>query len=615
MPPAYQPDNKERIREAIDIVDLVGSYAELRRQGRMFVAHCPWHDDTRPSLQVNPDRQSWKCWVCDIGGDIFSFVMQREGIDFREALEMLADRAGISLEQHQQVSPGSAQDKKTLFAAMSWAAEQMHLCLCDDAGSAAARRYLDERGINATSRQRFQIGFSANNWQWLVDRARAKFSTEVLQAVGLVGTSAKSGQLYDRFKGRIIFPIHDTQGRTVALGGRILPDLADDRSAKYINSPETRLFSKSDQLYALDIVGDSIRKSRHAIVVEGYTDVVMLNQFGVPNVVAVLGTALGRRHIRLLRRYADRITLVLDGDEAGQRRTSEILQLFIAEQVDLRVLTLPDGKDPCDYVQAFGVDSFSQLADSAVDALEHKVRTATNGLNPSTDTHRASQAMEEILTSLAGAPRLRSDTTTDTRLREQQILTRLAREFRVPESEVRGRLTALRRTARRAPSGPPTAEHESKFGDSLTAWERELFEVLLLQPEAVPLAAKAIPVEHFQPGAAQVLYSTFCRMAAAGLQPDFQRVLAEMEEAKWKNLLVDLDEQAHAKVDSASEDLETRLKGLIEHYQQQKENQQQQNVVAALDQRQLDDQQELEMLEQLLQQKRNRLGTSAPTDG
>ena len=121
MPPAYQPDNKERIREAIDIVDLVGSYAELRRQGRNFVAHCPWHDDTRPSLQVNPDRQSWKCWVCDIGGDIFSFVMQREGIDFREALEMLADRAGISLEQHQQVSPGSAQDKKTLFAAMTWA--------------------------------------------------------------------------------------------------------------------------------------------------------------------------------------------------------------------------------------------------------------------------------------------------------------------------------------------------------------------------------------------------------------------------------------------------------------------------------------------------------------
>ena len=351
--PPLDQDIKEQIRQATDIVDLVGGYLPLRRQGRIYVGICPWHDDSRPSLQVNPERQSWKCWVCDVGGDVFNFVMQHERIGFREALEMLADRAGIQLRpaSRPETPPGSPHDKKTLYSAMQWAAQQFHQCLLLAPEAEAARRYVEERGLTPESVQRFGLGFSPEGWQWLLDRARAKgFSVQVLEAVGLCAKSPNSGRYYDRFRGRLMFPIRDVQGRTIAFGGRILPGASGDNPAKYINSPETKLFSKSDNLYALDLARERVTKLREIVVVEGYTDVMMAHQVGVDHVVAVLGTALGPRHIQVLRRFAHRVILVLEGDEAGQRRTNEILELFVAAQIDLRILTLPEEFDPCEFL-------------------------------------------------------------------------------------------------------------------------------------------------------------------------------------------------------------------------------------------------------------------------
>ena len=454
-------DDKERVRQAIDIVDLVGSYLQLRREGRGYKAICPWHDDTRPSLQVNPERQSFKCWVCDIGGDIFSFVMKMENIDFPEALAMLADRAGITLTPRKSFHEGegrgtsgegpevgSADDKRTLYQAAAWAEQQFEQCLLNSPDAESARRYLDGRGVSDESIRRYHLGFSPDRWDWLIKQAlRSGFSPAVLERVGLL-IRRDGGGHYDRFRGRVIFSIRDVQGRPVAIGGRVLPENAKENPAKYINSPETPLFSKSNMLYGLDLARDAITKSRTAVVMEGYTDCVIARQFGFENVLAVLGTALGERHIRLLRRFADRIVLVLDGDEAGQKRTGEVLSLFVAEQVDLRIVTLPDDLDPCDFLLERGADAFRELLDSPVDALEHAFRMATRGLDIATMPHQAQVALDGLLQTIAKAPRLREGTTSETRIRQWAMMARLARMFGIDEAVLRGRLTELREKQR-----------------------------------------------------------------------------------------------------------------------------------------------------------------------
>lgn len=445
---------KEQVRQATNIVDLVGGYLELRRQGAAYLARCPFHDDQKPSLNVNPVKQYWRCFVCDIGGDVFDFVMRKERVTFPEALRILADRVNIPLvPMGPKAKPGSVEDKQTLFQAMAWAEKQFIECLRSSDG-VEARRYLADRGIDEDSVRRFQIGYSPSSWQWLLDRARnTAFSPSILEACGVVGRSQQSDKYYDRFRGRVIFPIHDSVGRPIAFGGRVMPGPGNENTAKYVNSPETRLFTKSDTLYALDVAKDAIGKQRSIIVVEGYTDVVLAHQCGVGNVVAVLGTAINARHLALMRRFADTIYLVLDGDKAGQRRTNEVLELFVAHQVDLRIATLPEGLDPADFFLRYSADQFRQRLSEAVDALEHRFRASTRGVNKTFDTHQSNRALEEILTTVARGRLGQSGTgggggpVRDT-LREQQMLTRVAREFDVDQESLRFRVQELVRQLR-----------------------------------------------------------------------------------------------------------------------------------------------------------------------
>lgn len=628
-------DDKERVRQAIDIVDLVGSYLQLRREGRGYKAICPWHDDTRPSLQVNPERQSFKCWVCDIGGDIFSFVMKMENIDFPEALAMLADRAGITLSPRggyhgagdaggatgassRGAPAGSPDDKRTLYQAAAWAEKQFEECLLKSPEAELARRYLDNRGISDESIHRYHLGFSPDRWDWLIKQSlKSGFSPQVLERVGLL-VRRDGGGHYDRFKGRVIFSIRDVQGRPVAIGGRVLPENAEANPAKYINSPETPLFSKSAMLYGLDLARDAITKSRTAVVMEGYTDCIVARQFGFENVLAVLGTALGERHIRLLRRFADRIVLVLDGDEAGQKRTGEVLSLFVAEQVDLRIVTLPDDLDPCDFLLERGADEFRKLLDSPVDALEHAFNIATRGLDIARSPHQAQVALDGLLQTIAKAPRLRENSTSETRVRQWGMMARLARMFGIDEAVLRGRLTELRQKQRS--SGKP-AESDSpapKGADApisasaLHPWDRELLEILLLAPEAVPAVVEVIRPEQLGGEASRRIYFACCRLAAAGVTPDFQRLLLEFDDPQYKNLLVELDEQGQAK---RSLDADARLRELLEAFRQRDEDRAARDQTRAVEEKRLAAEEELAVLQQMIEQKRNRQGISAPTDG
>ena len=598
-------DVKEQVRNAVDIVDLVGGYLELRRQGRIYVATCPWHDDTRPSLQVNPERQSWKCWVCDIGGDVFSFVMQREGVEFREALTMLAERAGIEMRQRRVGIAGGPDDKQTLFKVVAWAEQQFHEFFMRDPEADVARRYLADRGVTQSSIERFKLGFSPDHWQWILDRAHsAGMSADVLESVGLVGRAA-SGRLYDRFKGRVMFPIRDPQNRPIAFGGRVLPELADDKAAKYVNSPETRLFSKSHQLYGLNVVRDQVSKKRHAIVVEGYTDAIAAFQHGVDNVVAVLGTALGAGHVHLLRRFADTVTLVLDGDEAGQRRTNEVLELFVAHQLDLRVVTLPEGMDPCEFLDAHGIAAFHANVADAADALDHRIRIATRGIDLTRETHRANQALEDILSTLSKAPSNHLDAG-QARLRQQQIIARLSREFRIDEMEIRTRIKSLRAASSRSPQRR-TDETPAGREYVLDNWERALFELLTQRPELADQALATVPQDELRSAAATRLWQQYVAFCRSDQLPEFGRILTALEDPALKSLLVEIDEDARRK---SFPDPNKHLNELCDAFQRRIDDRQSRELVSAIEKKELSEEEQLSFLHDLIEKQRRKHGTS-----
>lgn len=562
--PAF--DVKEQIKRAIDIVDLVGESVPLRREGRAYKGLCPWHDDSRPSLHVNPERQTFRCFVCNIGGDIFTFVEKRESVTFREALGILAERAGITLAPGKGgPSADEADERRRMFQAAAWAEQQFHDCLQKAAEAEPARRYLSERGITDESIRRFRLGFVPNEWDWLQRRARAaSIAPATLEKIGLARPRQNGPGHYDFFRGRVLFSIHDLQGRPAAVGGRVLPGLTDPNTAKYINTSETPLFSKSRMLYALDMAKDAISRSRTAIVMEGYTDVVIAHQCGIENAVAVLGTALGEQHIGILRRFADQVLLVLDGDAAGRRRADEILELFVSAQLDLRILTLPDDLDPADFLLARGAAAFQDLLGTAVDALEHKLRILTSGVDAQSSIGQIQRAQEEMLRILAKAPR---PTDSSAHLREAQILSRLAQRFRVGEVALRDRLRALREKANRPRAAATTASPEPpaplpKPGIAEKA-EQELLEIVLQSPQWVHVIAEQLPPAVWRCSRRRAVFSVCCRLTAAEVQPTVDRLLLEIDDAQLKTLIIELDDLQKLRPRPDPEGEVTRLLAMI----------------------------------------------------
>jgi DNA primase len=595
-------------------------------------------------LQVNPERQSFKCWVCGIGGDIFSFVMKQENVTFPEALAMLAERAGVSL----GARGGQSQDKHLLYQAMAWAEQQFHDCLLRADEARPAREYLAERGITPESIERFHLGYSPDAWDWLLNRARqTRFTPKVLETIGLAIKRDGAAGHYDRFRGRVLFSIRDVQGRPVALGGRLLPGVGKGEGAKYINSPETPLFSKSNMLYGLDLAKDAIGKGKLAVVMEGYTDCLIAQQCGFPHAVAVLGTALGERHIKLLRRFADRILLVLDGDEAGRRRTDQILELFVAEQVDLQILTLPDDLDPADFLIKAGPEAFGKLLEGAVDAVEHKFRQVTAGLGADSGTHEVNRALEQMLATLAKAPRLATGTTSAARLKEDQILHRLAHRLGVGEESLRKRLGDLRRKSREAAikassktggtgasggtdtpvgrpasfsgtdtpvghsAGPAPLPPEPAETDKYDLAHRELLEFVVSEPQFLSqVRAELTPAEIRSPRL-RAVYVRCCELADRGQEPNLDRLLLEIDDAQLKTLLVELDEGRQAK---KSMDLAAALGGLLavlrDHREEQRSRARRREA-----NRPASEEEGLDALRDIIERKRRRQGISAPTDG
>lgn len=521
-------DRVKQVKEANDIVDVVGGYLSLRPAGATFKGLCPFHDDSRPSFDVDPRRQRYRCWSCGKYGDVLSFVQEFEHVSFPEALELLARRAGISLDRR-DASP-QAQTRALLLDVMRWAADQFHHCLLDSPLAGEARIYLDQRGLKSETILRYGLGYAPLEGDWLVQRARAGgVALDLLETVGLIAPRTQGPGYYDRFRDRVQFPIRDVQGRTVGFGGRVLPQSPLlSRAPKYYNSTDTPIFSKSEQLYGLDQARHAAVKAGYLAVVEGYTDVLMAHQMGVGQVVATMGTALNSRHVQQLRRFAPRVVLVFDADAGGTKGVDRALEIFASHDLDLAIATLPDGLDPCDLLVKDGADAFRAVLEGAVDALEFKLaQVLPQGGDAGVEERR--RAVEAVLGIIALAPALPGQAGA---VKAQLMVSRIAQRLALKEETIWARLQELRGRRRR--------EEDERFARGETnapglnkapaaKVESELLAVLLADPALVAVARDRVrPEDVHHPGLRTLLEGLY-GLLAAGEQPTLDQLRAQLD--------------------------------------------------------------------------------------
>jgi DNA primase len=536
----------QQVKNANDVVDVVGSYVTLRPSGPTFKGLCPFHDDHRPSFDVDPRRQRYRCWSCGKHGDVFTFIQEHERVDFREALELLARRAGIPLQKRAD-SP-QRHGRALMLEIVRWSADQYHRCLLDSPLAEGARRYLAERQINHETVRRFGLGFAPAEGDWLSQRsAAAGMSAELLEKLGLLALRQEGRGHYDRFRDRVMFPIRTRSGETVGFGGRILPNSPyAARAPKYYNSCETPFFTKSEHLYGIDQARQAALAAGYVAVVEGYTDVLMAHQMGVAQVVATMGTALNARHVRQLRQLVPRVVLVFDADAGGDTGVDRALEIFVSHDVELAVATLPEGLDPCDLLLQQGADALRAVLAGAVDALEFKLDRLSALAGGSIEDRR--RAVDAILNTIARAPEMPGR---QGAIKRELIVTRISKRLALKEETIWGRLRELQHTARSTVSketGPPANARDAAPAPP-SAEERELLEVLLAEPSLVPTARAEISSEQVRHPSLRRLLEALYRIHSDGELLSFNILRERLEEPALEALALELQDMGEVNPD------------------------------------------------------------------
>ncbi|RYY14348.1 MAG: DNA primase, partial [Cytophagaceae bacterium] len=357
----------DQIRHTADILEVVGDYVPLKRNGQNYWACCPFHNEKSPSFSVTPSKGFYKCFGCGKSGNVVGFVMDIEGSSYPEALRQLAKKYGIGIPEEQERTPEEQlrqNERDSQYIVSDWAKSHYHnLLLKTEEGMGVGYAYLRERGLNLTTIQTFELGYSLDQWDDLLKASeQAGHQLKYLEKTGLVikrenDQGQDTGRRYDRFRGRVMFPIHNVSGRVVGFGARTLK--RDDKSAKYLNSPESEIYHKSDVLYGLFQARQSIRSEELCFLVEGYLDVLSLHQGGIKNVVASSGTSLTEGQIRLIRRYTENVTVLYDGDAAGIKASLRGVDLLLEGGLNVRVVLFPDGDDPDSYIRKVGDQAFA----------------------------------------------------------------------------------------------------------------------------------------------------------------------------------------------------------------------------------------------------------------
>ncbi len=471
---------RDEIRHRINLVELVSQHVALKKAGRQYKGLCPFHQEKTPSFHVDPERGLWYCFGCSQGGDVFDFVMRTGNLSFPEALEHLAAQAGVRLErtpEEAQASGEREQVLRALDAAAAFYREQLA-----GAEGEAARAYLRQRGVDARTARQFGLGYAPQSRDALLRHLRGRgYPTEVLERAGLVAARPGGEGYYDFFRHRLVFPIQDLQGRTVAFGGRAL----DESIPKYLNTRESPVFNKGRTLYALNWAREAIRETGEVVLVEGYMDALTCHQFGIRNSVASLGTALTLDHVLLLKRFAPRAVVVYDPDTAGRAASERGLQLFEEGEVAVRVAVLPAGGDPDAFLRKEGPEKFRTILAEALPVFEYAVAQALTRHDPRTVEGKVG-LVDELLPVLGAVANP---------VRQSEYLRALAERFTISEDALRQRLAATRRSGRGAaqPSVPVAVQ-----GTKRHRAERLLLHMMAQAPEIRRRVRRDLSAEDFR---------------------------------------------------------------------------------------------------------------------
>jgi len=509
----------EEVRASANIVDVVSSYVALRRRGKNYLGHCPFHSEKEPSFTVSNEKQIFHCFGCGASGSVFDFVMRTRNLTFAEAVRELASRFGIPLPQEKE----TAQAKKIREVAEqlrrinSLAASYFSQSLLDKHSGRMAREYLRGRGMSDETIQDFQLGYALKSWDGLKRFfTREKADLKVATQAGLL-VQKSNGDSYDRFRNRLMFPIKDMRGRTVGFGGRAL----DDSMPKYLNSPESPIFHKGRTLYGLSTAREACRQNNQTLVVEGYFDLLALHNKSIHHVVAPLGTALTLHHVRMLSRLAPQAVLVFDGDEAGMRAALRSLEFFLREKLPVRFLPLPEGMDPDDFIKQEGKEAFMQLLSEAKPLMEVFLEQSLSRYDGSVEGR--------IQIVRAVTPMLRL---LDSPTAQESYLRVLDQRLGVSEEVLRAEL-ALTGSGRQ----PAVASQSRKTEPGLPEWEEGIIRILVNYPQWIPTLEENSVLESFQRKEWVDVGRLLIKYYRAGGKLDLSGLLMDVQNERMRNLI------------------------------------------------------------------------------
>ncbi|MFC2022946.1 DNA primase [Chloroflexota bacterium] len=502
----------DEIKQKLDIVEVIGEHTKLTKSGRNFRALCPFHSEKNPSFYVYPERQGWHCFgACATGGDVFTFIMKKQGIEFGEALQLLANRAGVTLPARPEVQARKGQREK-LHQANAAAAGYFHNLLLNSPAAEKARGYLARRGILPQTITDFQLGFSLNSWEGLKQYLAEKgFEDRELLDAGLL-VESEAGKIHDRFRNKLMFTIFDARGQVTGFGGRVL----DDSLPKYINSPQTPVFDKSGTLYAINLARPAIRQQDLVVIVEGYMDVITAHQNGFSNVIASMGTSITEKQVNTLKRLTRNVTLALDADAAGEEAMLRCVSYENTLNTEIRVIVLPEGKDPDDVIRE-DTAMWHNLVEQSLPVVDYTFDMVASGLDLTTARDKA-LARDRLLPVVVEIRDL---------VRQSHYSQKLARLVNVPER-------AMEQELQRRKPGPAkrrtAAPEPVAMGKILSSPVEDYCLALLLQHPELKKGYRGLAPEHFENTENRQIFTTWQQAC------DLPSLKEQLDPAIWEHL-------------------------------------------------------------------------------
>ena len=506
------------LKRQADIVRIIQDYVELKKKGANWMACCPFHKEKTPSFSVSPHKEIFYCFGCHKGGNVFSFVMEIERVAFPEAIKLVADKVGMPL-------PTMIEDPR--FVALhresddviqlnNWALEWWQQQLTSSGEARIAREYLALREISEETQQTFRLGYAPDSWEALSSLLRSKGASQIqIDRSGLVVKKDEGGS-YDRFRGRLMFPVFDAQGKPIAFGGRTLKN----EDAKYINSPETAAYVKGRNLFGLNLTRDEIRRQGFAILVEGFLDLIVPYQFGIRNIVASLGTALTGDQVKLLSRFARKVVVNYDGDRAGIQAAKKSIELLLAEDLDVKVLVLPDNADPDEYIRKFGVSEYQRQRVQAQPHIQFVIENALRDRSLNRPADKA-EAVEEVL------PYIRA---VNSKLQKREYFDMAMNALQITDVPLRRELWQTMRSPVAAQAGEASRRVLKRSDVKPTVAERQLLEMLLADQELRHEMLARLEKSDYEFLATGAVFQAVIDLETEGREPDLEGLTDKLDD-------------------------------------------------------------------------------------